>query len=43
MNNYKMEYELFQFLNYLGTAIVFLIIGYHFLGIDDEKEAKVNS
>ena len=35
-----MEYELFQFLNYLGTAIVFMIIGYHFLGIEDQKQVK---
>lgn len=37
-----MEYELYQFLNYLGTGIVFLIIVYHFLGIKDKKEIKVN-
>ena len=35
-----MEYELYQFLNYLGTAIVIMIIGYHFLEIEEEKEVK---
>jgi hypothetical protein len=33
-----MEYELYQFLNYLGAGIVFLIIAYHFLELEEAKK-----
>jgi Oligosaccaryltransferase len=32
-----MEYELYQFLNYLGAVVVVLIIVYHFIGVEDDK------
>ena len=41
-----MEYELYYLLNVLGVAVTLMIIGYHFLGIDEtqaKQEASANN
>ena len=35
-----MEYELLQLINFLGIGVTCLIIGYHFIGLDDASEAR---
>lgn len=36
-----MEYELYLLLNVMGVVVVCLIIGYHFLGLEEhEKKEK---
>jgi len=38
---YNMEYELFLLINSLGAVVVFLILGYHFLGLEEGKKKAV--
>lgn len=35
-----MEYELYLLLNVLGVIVVVLIIGYHFLCLDEDDKAE---
>ncbi len=38
---YNMEYELFLLINSLGAVVVLLILGYHFLGLEEGKKKTV--